>query len=56
MKLERIDSSAFLPLTDSDAREVVGGVAASTTPILHCTAKTGVRGPDGQLAIIDDYE
>jgi hypothetical protein len=52
MQLESLSSNLFAPLSQSDAREVLGGVVA---PVYKYTGPCGVK-IGGQLVVIDDYE
>ena len=56
MNLERINNAAFLPLSQSDAREVVGGQAeAVENPVLTYSELCGVQS-GGKLVVVKDYE
>ena len=56
MNLERINSQTFLPLSQSDAREVVGGQAlAADNPVLTYTDLCGAT-IDGKMVVLRDYE
>lgn len=56
MNLERIDSETFLPLSQNDAREVVGGLAqAVENPVLTYTELCGVT-VGGKMVVVKDYE
>ena len=55
MNLERINTETFLPLSQSDAREVVGGMAAECPPELVFTELCGIRS-GSELIIAHDYE
>lgn len=53
MNLERINSETFLPLSQNDAREVVGGLAEN--PVLTYTELCGVTIGD-KMVVVKDYE
>lgn len=56
MNLERINSETFLPLSQNDAREVVGGMAeAAENPVLTYTELCGVNSGD-KMIVVKDYE
>ena len=54
MTLERISSETFLPLSQSDAREVVGGMA-ECPEVLEFTELCGIK-TGTELVIVGDYE
>jgi hypothetical protein len=56
MNLERINNETFLPLSQNDAREVVGGMAeAVDNPVLTYTELCGATVGE-KLVVVKDYE
>ena len=56
MNLERISNETFLPLSQSDAREVVGGQAeAVDNPVLTYTELCGANVGD-KMVVVKDSE